>query len=306
MTQFSVVPPPYVLDGKLLSSYFINQLSETVNSVGGSVYGANVPRWIETSSDTLRPEDNIYSIVHKYDTLQVKFGFGNTDMLFKIYLTKDDGVLGTKVYEDNTTSDGPKTITIDLSTNPNGFSVEEGQLYFIRLYASEIGDSSDFWTVEYVREVNPGSIVKPTLADITSSTVINASYLNSLVTAARDLRTQIQPTSLPFVGFTLNGGVGRTSTFVRYKMRHISRWLHYGMKGAESGGGSDGIIVYLNNLVMARFDNDNSYYVGAFDMSYPPNGLTAPSFGQEYEIKFEVVRDSGVFQLFNLWELPYI
>lgn len=306
MTQFVAVPPPFVKDGKLLSSYFTNQLSETVNAVGGSVYGANVPRWVENSSDTLRAEDNIYSLVHKYDSLRIKFNFGNTDMLFKVYLTKDDGVLGTKVYENSVSSDGPLTITIDLSTNPNGFSVNEGELYFIRLYSSEVGTSSDFWQVEYVREVNPGSIVKPTLSDITSSTVISASYLNSLVTAARDLRTQIQPSVLPFVGFTLNGSQGRTDTFVRYRLRHFSRWLHYGFKAAESGGGADGVILYLDNVKLQSWSNNNTYQVSAFDMNALPNGVSTPAFGTEYELKFEITRTSGIFQLFYLWELPYI
>lgn len=306
MAQFASIPPPYVKDGKFLSSYFVNQLSETVNSVGGSVYGANVPRWVENSSDTLRPEDNIYSIVHKYSSLKIKFNFGNTDMLFKVYLTKDDGVLGTKVYENSVSSDGPLVITIDLSTNPNGFTVNEGDLYFVRLYASEVGTSSDFWSVEYVREVSVGSIVKPTLSDITSSTVIGETYLNSLVTAARDLRTQIQPSIIPFVGFTLNGSQGRTDTFVRYRLRHISRWLHYGFKAAESGGGADGVILYLDNVKLASWSNNNAYQVSAFDMNALPNGVATPTFGTEYELKFVIDRASGIFQLFYLWELPYI
>lgn len=306
MTQFVATPPPFVKDGKFLSTYFTNQLSETVNSVGGSVYGANVPRWVDYSSDTLRPDYNIYSIVHKYDSLQIKFGFGNTDMLLKVYLTKDDGQLGTKVYDATTTSDGPKIITIDLGSNPNGFSVNEGELYFIRLYASEVGTSSDFWSVEYVREVDAGAIVKPTLSNITSSTVLDAAYLNSLVTAARDLRQQIQPTVLPFVGFTLSGSTGRNNTFIRYKLRHISRWLHYAFKGADSGGGADGVIVWLNNVKLDSFNNNGSYYISAWDMNYLPGGVTTPTFGAEYELKFEVTRASGVFQLFYLWELPYI
>lgn len=306
MAQFVATPPPYVKDGKFLSAYFTNQLSETVNAVGGAIYGANVPRWIEYSGDTLQAMENIYSIVHKYDTLKIKFGFGNTDMIFKVYLTTDDGVLGTKIYEDTTTSDGPLTLTFDLSTNPNGFSVDVGQLYFIRIYASESGESSDFWSIEFIREVSTGTIVKPTLSNITSASVLNETYLNSLVDAARDLRLKIQPTVLPFIGWNLIGSTGRDNTYIRYKMRHLSRWLHYGMKGADSGGGADGIKVWFNNTILANFDNDGSYYFGAWDMTNLPNAIAEPGLGVEYEIKFEVVRASGVFQLFNLWELPYL
>ena len=306
MAQFVATPPPYVKDGKFLSAYFTNQLSETVNAVGGAVYGANVPRWIEYSSDTLDAMTNIYSIVHKYNTLAIKFGFGNTDMSFKVYLTTDDGVLGTKVYDGDTSADGPLILTFDLPTNPNGFSVDVGQLYFIRIHASENGTSSDFWSIEYIREINEDAIVKPTLSNIAGSSVLTEAYLNSLVDAARDLRQKIQPTVLPFIGFNLIGSTGRDNTFIRYKMRHLSRWLHYGMKGADSGGGADGIKVWFNNTILANFDNDGSYYFGAWDMSALPNSIAEPGLGVEYEIKFEVVRESGVFQLFNLWELPYI
>lgn len=305
MSQFDATVPPYVKDGKFLSAYFTNQLSEITNAVGGAVYGANVPRWIEMSSDQLDPMANIYSIIHKFNTLKIKIGFGNTDMLIKVYLTKNDNVLGTKIYEATTTSDGPVTLTFTLNDGPSGFAVDVGELYFIRLYVNESGTSSDFWTIEYIREVSVGTIVKPTLDDITSSTVIDAEYLNSLVTAARDLRDKIQVPSLPFVSWTFTGSTDRDTTYIRYKMRHLSRYLHYGMK-ASVGGGADGLKIYLNNVHMYTWDNDGGYYAGAFDFNSLPNGVSTPSFGAEYELKLEITRDSDFFQLYYLWELPYI
>jgi hypothetical protein len=306
MANYDVVAPPYVDTGKFLSAYFTNQLSDVVNYAGGTVFGANVPRWIENSSDTLQEQDNIFSLVHRYATLRIKFNFGNTDMLFKVFLSTDDNVMGIKVYEATTTSSGPLTLSFNLDTNPSGFSVAYGQLYFVRIYASEVGTSSDFWQIDSVQEVGVGTIVKPVLSDITASTVITQSYLNSLVNAARDLRLKLQPNSIPFVGFTLNGSQSRDGTFVRYKFKHISRWLHYGFKAAESGGGADGVKFYFNNLALASFSNNNNYYAGAWDTNALPNGLTTPTLGQEYEIKVELNRTAGSFQLFYLWELPYL
>jgi len=305
MTQFAGVAPPYVKDGKFLSAYFTNQLSEMVNAVGGAVYGANVPRWIEMAGDTLQPMENIYSIIHKFNTLSIKIGFGNTDMLIKVYLTKDDGVLGTKIYEATTTASGPVTLNFTLNDGPSGFIVEEGELYFIRLYVSESGESADFWTIEWIREVSAGTIIKPTLSNITSSTVITETYLNSLVDAARDLRDKIQVPSLPFVGWTFTASTDRDTTYLRYKMRHLSRWLHYGMK-SSIGGGADGLKIYLNNAELQAFNNDGGYYAGTYDMSALPNSIAEPTFGSEYEVKFTVERTSDVFVLYRLWELPYI
>jgi hypothetical protein len=305
MTNFTGTVPPYTKDGNFLSAYFINQLNDIVNSVGGAVYGANVPRWIEYSSDTLQPESNIYSLVHRFNTLSIKINFGNTDMLVKVYLTKDDGVLGTKIYEATTTSNGPLTLTFNLSTNPNGFSVNVGQLYFVRLYVSEVGTSSDFWSIEHIREINSGTIVKPTLPDITASTIIGQTYLNQLVDAARDLKSKIKVPSLPLVGWHFIGSAGRDNSHIRYKLRHLSRYLHYGMK-SSIGGGADGLKLYINNVQLQSWDNDGSYYVGAFDMTALPNSIAEPAFGSEYELKFEIDRTSDFFELYYLWELPYI
>lgn len=306
MANFNVVPPPYVDTGKFLSSYFTNQLSDVVNYAGGTVFGANVPTWVEVSSDTLHEESNVYSLVHRHPILRIKFNYGNTDMLFKVFLSTNDGVFGVKVYEATKTSDGPLTLSFDLDTNPDGFSVAYGQLYFVRIYASEVGTSSDFWQIEGVYEVGVGTITKPTLSDINAATVITNTYLNSLVNAARDLRTKLQPNSLPFVGFALNGGTSRDNSFVRYRFKHISRWLHYGFQSATSGGGADGVKFYYNNVALGSFSNNGTYYAGAWDTNALPNGIATPTLGQEYEIKLELTHSTGIFKLYYLWELPYL
>ena len=37
-----------------------------------------------------------------------------------------------------------------------------------------------------------------------------------------------------------------------------------------------------------------------------PNSVPEPTFGAEYELKFELSISSGQFRSFYMWELPYL
>lgn len=302
MAQLIDSPPPYVDTGKFLSAYYTNQLMGVINGVGGTVFGANVPQWIDTGENTLNETENVFSIVHKYTTLKVKFDQVYSDQVVRVYLSTDDNVTGIKVYE-NGMPTGATTISIDLSANPGGFTVDYNQLYFVRLYISDT--SSGYWKLAKIYELNSSAITKPTLSNITSSTVITKSYLDSLGNAARDLRNRLQPSSIPFVGFNIRSDIaGASNSYVRYKMKHISRWLHYGLKSA--GSASNSTKIYMNGTLLQSFSNNGSIYVGAFDMQNLPGGISEPSLGAEVEFRWDVYVSTGTFTLYYFWELPYI
>lgn len=306
MNDFNIESPPLVKNGNLLSAYFTNQLSSLVNNVGGVVYGANVPRWTYGAATSINSDENIYVLTHKYNILKLYFVFGNTDMQIKVWLSKSDFGTGTLVHSQSYTSDGPVTLTIDLSTNPNGFSVATNEIYFIKVEFSKIGVTSDMGYIDHIYETQIGAVTKPTLDNITSATVLNENYLNSLVNAARTLKNYVKPQVMPFVGIASTASASRNATFLRWKLKHLSRYLHISFKSATDGGGADGVILYLNNVRVKGWDNNGNNYTEIFDMQALPNSIAEPTFGAEYELKLELSISSGQFRLYYIWELPYL
>lgn len=306
MNDFNVQAPPLVKNGNFLSAYATNQLSGVVNSVGGVAYGANVPRWVYGAATSINNNENIYALSHKYPTLKCVFNFGNTDMQIKVWLTKDDASVGTQIHSQSYTSDGPVTLTFDLSASPGGFSLAQGEIYFVKVEFSKIGVTSDMGYIFNIYETQVGALTKPSLSDITSSTYLDEGYLNSLVNAARLLRTFIKPQAIPFVGIATTASASRDATFLRWNMRHISRYLHVNFKSAGAGGGADGVILYLNNQRLKGWNNNGNYYTEIFDMQALPNSVPEPTFGAEYELKYELSISSGQFRAFYIWELPYL
>lgn len=306
MNDFNIESPPLVKNGNLLSAYFTNQLSSLVNNVGGVVYGANVPRWTYGAATSINNDENIYVLSHKYNILKLYFVFGNTDMQIKVWLSKSDFGVGTLVHSQSYTGDGPATVTLDLSTNPNGFSVATNEIYFIKVEFSKKGVTSDMGYIDHIYETQTGAMVKPTLDNITSATVLNETYLNSLVNAARTLKSYVRPQALPFVGIASTASASRNATFLRWKVKHLSRYLHISFKSATDGGGADGVILYLNNVRVKGWDNNGSNYTEIFDMQALPNSIAEPTFGAEYELKLELSISSGQFRLYYIWELPYL
>ena len=302
MAQLIDSPPPYVDTGKFLSAYYTNQLAGVINGVGGTVFGANVPQWVDTGENTLETTDNVFSLVHKYTTLKIKFDQVFSDMVVKVYLSTDDNKTGVKVY-DNGMPTGAYTISIDLSSEPAGFVVDFNQLYFVRLYISDT--TAGYWKLSKIYELNSSAITKPTLSNIAGTSVITKTYLDSLGNAARDLRNRLQPSSIPFVGFNIRSDIaGASNSYVRYKMKHISRYLHYGFQSASSASNSTKI--YMNGTLLQSFSNNGSIYVGAFDMQSLPGSIAEPSLGAEIEFRWDVYVSTGYFTLYYFWELPYI
>lgn len=308
MSDFNVEAPPFVKNDNLLSAYFTNQLSNLVNGIGGVAYGANVPRWVYGAATSINKTENIYALSHQFSTLKCIFVFGNTDMMIKVWLLKDDAnaASGTLVYSASHTSDGPATVTIDLDSNPNGFSLEKDEIYFVRVEFSKIGVTSDMGYIYNVYETQVNALVKPFPGDITSSTYLDEVYLNTLVNSARTLKSYVKPQAIPFVGIATTASASRDATFLRWNLRHISRYLHVSFKAADGGGGADGVILYLNNQKVKGWSNNGSWRTEIFDLQALPNSIAEPTFGAEYELKFELSISSGQFKALYMWELPYL
>lgn len=307
MATYSVPPPPFVETGKFLSAYFTNQLSDCVNNRAGFVYGANVGRWTYPSSVSVQQNEGIWMLQHKYDDLHIDLVFGSDDITFKVFLSKSD-VSGseTEVHEQTYTSSGPVFWSLDLSTNPEGMTFAEGEMYFVRVEWSKTTPSADLVYINNVYEKEANVLTKPTISTLSSGTTITSTYLNQLVTAARDLYGKIQPYNLPFVGVRTSTSLNDTNTFMRWRIKHISRYLHCRVITAGSGGGADGMELYLNGSVIGQWANDGSTQTEIFDLENLPFSVAEPTFGVEYELKVTVERDSGAATVVYLWELPYL
>lgn len=307
MATYSSPPPPYVIDGKLLSAYFVNQLSDSINNRAGFVYGANVARWTYPGSESITEDEGVWMLQHKYNTLRINFIFGNTNMTVKVFLSKNDQLTGlTQIHSQTYTSDGPVYYSVDLTTNPGGFVLADGEMYFVRVEFSKAETSSDLFYVDSVFEAQDSAMVKPTIDTLTSSTVIDATYLNKLVDGARQLYQKIQPVNMPFVGVRTSTSVNGTNTFLRWKLKHLSRYLHARFVTATSGGGADGVQLFMNNQKIGGWANNSATVTQIFDMQALPNSVAEPTWGAEYELKFVVDRDAGAFTAVYLWELPYL
>lgn len=305
ISTYFVTPPPYVESGKWLSAYWVNELNKFIDTGAGFVYGANVARWTYPGVESVFSNENIYVLRHKYPVLRVVFRFTNVSTTLRIKLSRQDLTGGlTQVYSQSHSS-GPQTIDITLATS--GFSVANDELYFVRVEA-ERGTSTDLQYIERVEEVGAGEIDNPTplLSTLSASTVVTATYLNNLLDAAKGLSNGLIPYNLPFVGVQTNQSQTRTATYLRYKLRHLNRYLHVGFKAANGGGGSDGVILYLNDAKVKGWGNNNTNNSDIFDMTALPNSIAEPSFGAEYELKFVVDKTDGVFKTNYLWELPYL
>jgi len=306
MKSYNTTPPPFVNDGKYLSSYFANQLSDSINAAAGFVYGANVARWTYPSSVNINKGDGIWMLQRKFNTLRCRFVFGNQSLTIKVWLSKSDALGGETQVHSQTFTSGPRTLTFDLTAPVSGLSIALGEMYFVRVEMSKNDSSTDLFYVEGIEEVGTNYLTKPTISTLTSTMVINAAYLNQLVTASRDLRSKVEPYNMPFVGVRTVTSLNRTNTFLRWKLKHLSRYLHTGFTAATSGGGADGVILYLNDQKVKGWANNGQYVADIFDMTALPNSIAEPAFGSEYELKFVVTRDTGTFTALFLWELPYL
>lgn len=304
-STYIIQPPPYVQDGRWLSAYWYNQLNKYVDAGAGFVYGANVARWTYPGVESVQLDEGIWILQHKYPVLRVRFNFTNVSTTLKIKLSKVDLTTGlTQVYS-QTHSSGPQTVSVTLAGS--GFDVADGEVYFVRLEASR-GTSTDLQYIDAVEEVSTGAITNPdpNLVTLAGSEVITATYLNNLVNAAKGMSSGIVPYAMPFVGVKTNQSQTRTGTYLRWKLRHLNRYLHVGFTPANGGGGSDGVILYLDNQKVKGWSNNATPTAEVFDLTALPLSVPEPTFGAEYELKFAVDKTDGSFKANYMWELPYL
>lgn len=305
----NVVSPPLMANGNPLSAFGVNQLVEATNFYGQQVFGNNVGWQRFSFSGRLDASQNRYIFVHKYNTLYINIYHTTAFSPLQIYARKAGaGQTLYLIYEATATPSGSlTTVTIDLSTNPGGFSINPGDIYFVHLECENNTDSS-FSIIQYVNEIEESFYTNESIATLTSSTIIDANYLNSLINNVRELKSLDISTSYPFVGIKTDDYQGQTTTYMRWRLKRKNRYLHIGVRMTNEAI----LRIYLDDQLIQTQTKSTATtedFVYLYDMTTIASslGITIPSVGGDYEIKFRF-SDNGASSA-NItanfvWELP--
>ena len=305
----NVVQPPTMTDGNPLSAFGVNQLVEATNFYGQQVFGNNVGWNRFTCYGSLDAAENRFILVHKYDTLYLNIYHTVDFEPLQIYARKAGaGQTTYLIYDSDVTPVSSVTaLNIDLSTNPGGFSVNPGDVYFVHFEWTN-NSGSEMAIIQYVHELEASFWTTPSISTLTASTVINATYLNSIVTPVRALRSLDTSTNFGFVGIRTNQYQTQSNTYLRWRLNHRNRWLHIGARMINEGI----LRIYLNDQLIETETKGTATtedFVYLYDMTTIATDLsiTAPAIGDDYEIKFRY-SDNGAGSPFIranfVWELP--
>ena len=162
--------------------------------------------------------------------------------------------------------------------------------------------------IQYVHEQEASYYTSPSISTLTASTVIDDTYLNSIITPVRSLKALDTSSSYPFVGIRTNQYQTQSNTYLRWRLNRRNRYLHIGARMINEGI----LRIYLDDQLIETETKSTATtedFVYLYDMTTIATdlGITAPSIGDDYEIKFRY-SDNGAGSPFIIanfvWELP--
>jgi hypothetical protein len=304
----TTVQPPLMKNGNPLSAASVNQLIEATNFYGENVFGSNIGWQKFIGYGNITNSENRFAIVHKYDTLYIKLYHVDELRPLQVYARKagQNQTLYVIHTADAIPVNNTTILTFNLASNPGGFSVNNGETYFIFLEWDNATNQNGMIMVEYLHEQQASYWTVPTIPTLTSSTVVDDSYLNTLVNAVRNLRTLNYSTNFGFVGIKTNQFQAQSNTYLRWRLKKKNRYLQVGLTVINQGI----IRIYLNDQEISNQTKTNlgtQDYQYVFDFTNLP-GITIPSDGVDYEIKvrFSIYdgNDDAFIRANYVWELP--
>ena len=304
----TTVQPPLMKNGNPLSAASVNQLIEATNFYGENVFGNNTGWQKFIGYGNITNSESRFALVHKYDTLYIKIYHQDNLTPFQVYAKKAGQ--NQTLYTIHTANAIPvgnsTTLTFNLATNPGGFSVNNGETYFIFLEWTNTNQNG-MVMVEYLHEQQASYWSIPSIPTLSASTVVGDTYLNTLVNAVRNLRTLNYSTNFGFVGIKTNQFQSQSNTYLRWRLKRKNRYLQVGLTGINKGI----YRIYLNDQLIkeetktAQGIQDYQY---VFDYTNLPVGITIPSEGVDYEIKvrFNIYQgeENAFIRVNYVWELP--
>lgn len=301
----NVVRPPTMKNGNPLSAFGVNQLIEATNFYGEQVFGNNTGWQKFIAYGQLLNNENKFVLVHKYDTLYIKIYHDETLVPFKVYAKKaGTSQLITILDSSLIPSGNSSTVLINLQNSINGFSVNNGDIYFIQFEWNR-NNASGMTMVEYVHELQTSYWTVPTIPTLSAGTVIDDNYLNILVNAVRNLSTLNSSTNHGFSGPRTNKLQSQSNTYLRWRLKRKNRYLHIGVQVTNPVI----IRIYLDdNLIreIQKTGNTIENFTDIFDLN-TISGFVVPSLGTDYEVKIrssDGVQNNHFVRANYVWELP--
>jgi hypothetical protein len=224
------IAPPYFENGNPLNAYGVNQIIEATNALESEFMDFKMLRPKILMKPALKSLDvdgnkNGFVLLKNFSHLRVAGISGGSGTL-SVHLRRagqSDVVIGS-----GSLSNFNITIHLNaLSSPPNA-----GEVYLI--YLTSNNNEVDV-TINYLYEYNAAELTKITMSTITSSTVIDETYLNKFVDNIRQI-PYVAPCNAPFRGVGGRVNLSGTTNFIN----QFTKW--------------EG--VRLNNFLRMRFRTD--------------------------------------------------
>ena len=284
----SYVLPPFVKDGNPLSAYGLNQMIGSVNTIKSDYFDYNVMKQRTIMVNDFAAWESRYVLVHTFKSLYIQVHVEALNDMgdLKIYAMKTGKnqtpyLIHTQVI---TTSPQVLTITLNMDTSLNGFTIGYGETYLISFRNDYVdsGGVTCLYMYEFDSSITP---VAPTISTITSSTVITEEYLNNMINAIRAIPPRPN-VNVPFNGIGSPGDYN-ASGYMRWLGRHRSRYVFYGCWLID---GEVEIEFKVNNQVIDTINSGSGtvqFYNRSYNFQTNPAGITVPAIGDDYDFTAE-------------------
>lgn len=275
--------PPLVKNGNPLSAYGINQIIDSVNTLKSNYFDFNVLNQRNVNINNINAWTTRYALVHVFDYLYINLYLEDSGPV-EVYIRP--GQNGTpSLLHTFTGYSAPTYVSQTINISSLGYNY--GDVYLITL------DNTSGYTggisMQYLFEWNNAFLTLPTIPTLSSSTVVDETYLNNIITLIRDLPPSSN-VNIPFNGVGAPGDYN-ASAYMRWLGHRRSRYLSYGFRLIDVDVTVDFYIngQLINTVVSGSGTNPYNLY---YDFQTNPAGITVPSIGTDYEFSVQYSHDN--------------
>ena len=308
------IAPPYFENGNPLNAYGVNQIIEATNALESEFMDFKMLRpkiLMKPPLKSLNDDGNKngFVLLKNFSHLRVAGTAGGSGTLYVNLrrIGQSDVVIGS-----GSLSNFTITIHLNALSNPPN----AGEVYLIYLTSSN--NDVDV-TINYLYEYNAAALTKIPMTTITSSTVIDKTYLNKFVDNIRQI-PDVAPCNAPFRGVggrvNLSGTANFINQFTKWEGVRLNNFLRMRFRTDEQthplvlrfkiiynsitynigafGASTDAILKYdyLLNFTTRAWTITNATSLQVADDGTADNGIQNIPKGSFYEFKVEGDSDS--------------
>lgn len=274
------IAPPLTKNGNPLSAYGVNQIIDSVNTLRSNYFDFNVLKQRNINFNNIAAWTTRYALVHTFDYLYVNIAVNSAGPI-KVYAKAGQNGTSTLIHTFSSYS-APTTLTQTISLTSLGYAY--GDVYLISF--SNPSTYNGAFTVQYLYEYTGSSLTAPTIPTLTSSTVVDDTYLNNIIDAIRNIPSYAN-VNVPFNGVGAPGDYN-ASAYMRWLGRRRSRYLSYGFRLIDQDVTAE---FYIDSQLIHTQDSGNATGISTYNLSYDfqtnPAGITVPAIGADYTFSVE-------------------